>query len=559
MKLVINIIKYKNIYFIIFLFCFYFNIGLFATISPTDVSIRNYDTYVPNPQPTFQWNLVSNAVKYEFQLSQSQSFSSFHFRFQTTMREVTLPIDAPLIEQDTYFYRVISYDEHDNFAVSDVRHFFFDVSSPKIIIDESPLLNTRITGSDTITGQISFRDNFKLERVYINNEPISFIFDDVYVIIIDEEDDDIPPDIFYRYESFPVLKLNMGINYFKVEMYDAAGNYNYFNFNIIKYTDYIYVDTEYYPDTIETAVKYDFDINKTDNYVVIHKAIGKKISVIFNFDGINNQSDMLQFTVDLERDMTDPSPVYRYDSMIFVIQFYNEFNNGNQTFINDPVIFFSIRPKQLIRFGNLYLGDLKKFVKHFSLTYHFKNSETMPEDYGFYYLNTFDSKWYSVRDEAQPGGKISSHSLFNYGKNIINDLHYVKTNILHFSTFSISKKQLSISDNLDNVVVFPNPFVPNDKNLSTGTLWNGSPGSGIVFGFDTDNDGFVDKGFPDDVKVTIYNLIGERIKSYLERIEYGILIWDGKSDSGLNVASGVYFAVIELNNQKIVKKIAVIR
>ena len=50
------------------------------------------------------------------------------------------------------------------------------------------------------------------------------------------------------------------------------------------------------------------------------------------------------------------------------------------------------------------------------------------------------------------------------------------------------------------------------------------------------------------VKVEIYNILGQRVRSLVEEEEqpgYKMIQWDGRDDSGVEVSSGVYFYKIE--------------
>jgi hypothetical protein len=47
-----------------------------------------------------------------------------------------------------------------------------------------------------------------------------------------------------------------------------------------------------------------------------------------------------------------------------------------------------------------------------------------------------------------------------------------------------------------------------------------------------------------DVKVTIYNLLGQRVRTLVDERQsagYRTVLWDGKDEQGVDVASGVYF------------------
>jgi flagellar hook assembly protein FlgD len=87
--------------------------------------------------------------------------------------------------------------------------------------------------------------------------------------------------------------------------------------------------------------------------------------------------------------------------------------------------------------------------------------------------------------------------------------------------------------------VYPNPWIPESKTGSQGTL-----AGGITFAELPIEGGEID----------IYNVSGEIVRKL--RWDYGsILNWDGKNDQGEYVASGVYMWVIKgssFKNTKIV-------
>jgi flagellar hook assembly protein FlgD len=93
-----------------------------------------------------------------------------------------------------------------------------------------------------------------------------------------------------------------------------------------------------------------------------------------------------------------------------------------------------------------------------------------------------------------------------------------------------------IAQNLENVVVYPNPFKPSKGHTE------------IRFERLTKN-----------VTIRIYNIAGELVRLE-ENIITGFFDWDVKNDSGEKVASGVYIYVITDDEGRIKKgKIAIIR
>ncbi|HPN32775.1 MAG TPA: hypothetical protein PKY81_17630, partial [bacterium] len=126
--------------------------------------------------------------------------------------------------------------------------------------------------------------------------------------------------------------------------------------------------------------------------------------------------------------------------------------------------------------------------------------------------------------------------------------------VKHFTIYALfGIKKVPAANDLNNVIVFPNPFRPNDGNPQTGVELFGSA--------DVNNAGGIHiKGLTVDCSIEIFDILGRKVSS-LTNIAggYGMAIWDGRDDKGRKVGSGAYFIVIKGNGQTVVKKAAVIR
>jgi len=108
---------------------------------------------------------------------------------------------------------------------------------------------------------------------------------------------------------------------------------------------------------------------------------------------------------------------------------------------------------------------------------------------------------------------------------------------------------------------FPNPFDLTEKTL---TLRDGG-----ALGTSLTTDGTIIRyGLPPaksgHIQIVIYNLAGEKVKTIDEGHRDGGWVyytpWDGKNDNGSPVASGVYFGVFKVNEEKeYVFKMAVLK
>ena len=84
---------------------------------------------------------------------------------------------------------------------------------------------------------------------------------------------------------------------------------------------------------------------------------------------------------------------------------------------------------------------------------------------------------------------------------------------------------------LSQLKPYPNPFTP-------------TSGASIIF-----------DGVTIDATVTIYTLLGEKIRELSDEDADGRILWDGKNNAGNTVATGIYFAVV--NNAKEVKRLKI--
>ena len=94
----------------------------------------------------------------------------------------------------------------------------------------------------------------------------------------------------------------------------------------------------------------------------------------------------------------------------------------------------------------------------------------------------------------------------------------------------------------ESFMSYPNPFRPGAENANIRFYLSSAAG----------------------VNLDIYDLIGRKVITLLdgERLDGGILhriAWDGRNSSGKTVISGVYYAVLKVNNEKFMIKIAVLR
>ena len=118
----------------------------------------------------------------------------------------------------------------------------------------------------------------------------------------------------------------------------------------------------------------------------------------------------------------------------------------------------------------------------------------------------------------------------------------VSASVGHFSTFGLAAVA-PLATNLDAILVYPSPFVPDD-----GDADNGDWASGIKFG-----------QVPEEIAIKVYDVSGRRVWTYDSASSGGTVTWDGRNSDGRRIASGVYFAVIKGGGQTVTRKIGVVR
>jgi len=122
----------------------------------------------------------------------------------------------------------------------------------------------------------------------------------------------------------------------------------------------------------------------------------------------------------------------------------------------------------------------------------------------------------------------------------------------HFSIYGVFTAGAPVQTNLNNVVVFPNPFRPNDGDPRTGVEFTGTLDAGNATGIHI-------MGLAVNSKIKIFNILGQFIDETEMLPNQGMAIWDAKNKKGEPAASGVYFIVVEGAGAKVIKKIAIIR
>jgi len=126
--------------------------------------------------------------------------------------------------------------------------------------------------------------------------------------------------------------------------------------------------------------------------------------------------------------------------------------------------------------------------------------------------------------------------------------NYVTAYVTHFTDFAVFAGVAS--NNLTNVYVYPNPFVPYDNDANNGQPFvRGIDGTGIIF-----------KNVTTNVDIDIYTIAGRKVSAIRAINTGGKVQWDARNDDGQEVASGAYFAIVRSpSGERAVVKFVVIR
>jgi len=159
------------------------------------------------------------------------------------------------------------------------------------------------------------------------------------------------------------------------------------------------------------------------------------------------------------------------------------------------------------------------------------NTNVRVEDLAMFYLDEEKEEWIPVSGKDKKNGtkKAAVHSINSREK-------LVSVRVNHFTIFALMG--YAPAEDLDNVIVYPNPFKPQDGH------------TGVIF-----------DGLTENVKIRIFTVAGRLAKDWEGSTAPDYQWeWDGTNNSGDNVASGLYIYVITADGKEKARgKIAVIR
>ncbi len=111
----------------------------------------------------------------------------------------------------------------------------------------------------------------------------------------------------------------------------------------------------------------------------------------------------------------------------------------------------------------------------------------------------------------------------------------------------------NLTNGVSGIVIYPNPYRPNNGNNATGVKYNGNPGSGINFHAPQEN-----------LTIEIYTINGEKVSRFTTTAAQiaangNVIQWDVKNDNGNEIASGVYIALFKGQSGTRYSKFSVIK
>ena len=133
------------------------------------------------------------------------------------------------------------------------------------------------------------------------------------------------------------------------------------------------------------------------------------------------------------------------------------------------------------------------------------------------------------------GGRVALWELLPGVQTVNREDKTVAGLVEKLTVFRIARLQLP--NDLKNVIVFPNPFIPQQSESKRVTFLNPTA----------------------NATIEIYTLNGQRVRSITVENSTGLATWDGTSDGGREVASGLYIYLIRSDADKAVGRIMVMR
>ncbi|HPQ18064.1 MAG TPA: T9SS type A sorting domain-containing protein [bacterium] len=418
-----------------------------------------------------------------------------------------------------------------------------DLKAPIVnIIEPIDTTNIYFTNKDKAVLVVKVSDNqiLKQEKIKLNYNGV----ESVYNIDTGNYEDTFEIEI-------EITKRREG-NYIEFEYNDLYNNYD---------TDYLYI---YYVNQIETALT----IPDTE-YIIS-----------FDTPIINDTITLLTEPVDIAIpiEATPCTIVFRVwnpvmekytDTIVLYLPFIkvtkycyitkipkNQINSSDT--VNFNAIYFSYFDYTLYEFtiydtaginlsneASIY-WDTINFIYYYSpeVVKHYKNEFRKINPI---YAENFDEKQLELFRLEESTNKWIKE--FTY-----KEQNVIKAKLRHFSVYGVipaeSVNYQEVKNNLEEFMIYPNPFIPNDGNPLTGRNYAGiNDGSGIYF-----------SGLMPNTKIEIYDIAGHLVFEYLHTSSTeGFYQWNVRNKNNENVASGIYIVLVKSGEFKKVEKLIILR
>ena len=102
------------------------------------------------------------------------------------------------------------------------------------------------------------------------------------------------------------------------------------------------------------------------------------------------------------------------------------------------------------------------------------------------------------------------------------------------------------------------PALSNDR-LNAHKISNSTNNSGITDTYIKNKTGVHIIGLTEDAVITIFDILGRRVKEFAPIADSGMAIWDARYEDGRHAGSGVYIITVKSGGKKIARKLAIVR
>lgn len=394
-----------------------------------------------------------------------------------------------------------------------------DITPPNLIII-SPLNGQYISGASfNIIGKLNHFQEQDTAKIIVNNN-------EQYTVSLDNID----TKIFSC--SIPVLSIHSG-DTIKLEIVasDFVGN-TVSKTIFLNYTD---VNVSIKSISTETSVCI------TDTTNITNISFGSAVESMPTYSNItligdNNEKIKVEFS------FTDTGiplllVIKKASEIENKIKINEEAENSVKKFCNEALYnagLKTVREFCWIQNGTLLTAPsiFKNIKLIFDVPIEFKNLY-----YKIYYFNEIKKLWEPL-DES----KITRNNIDNT----------ITASLTHFSIYGVFPASELVHQTLNDVVIFPNPFRPNDGNPLTGEEFVGSPTAENLTGIHI-------KNLTGNNVIEIYTLNGQLVNEITTKPNQARVIWDGKTSNGDKCVSGLYLILIKGQNEKVIKKLTIIR